>query len=198
MSGSTTGPLRRPYGDAVPNPTEPDHNLLTGESQPPSLLALCTGNAARSVMAGVMLAPGPYGITTAGTHVLEGQPMSQRTRNALAAVGLSADGHRSHQLTDLDIDRADLVLAMAGEHVAFVRRRYPGAAPRTATLKRLCRDLPDGPASLAERLAALDLADVAIEPWEDVEDPAGKDEDDYLACAKELQVLCSELLVRLG
>ncbi len=62
---------------------------------------------------------------------------------------------------------------MAGEHVAYVRRRHPVAADRTATLKRLCRDLPEGSAPLAKRLAELDLADVAIEPWEDVEDPAG-------------------------
>jgi protein-tyrosine-phosphatase len=149
-------------------------------------------------MAGVLLAPGPYRVTTAGTHVVEGQPMSHRTRNALDAIGLNADGHRSHQVTDLDIDRADLVLAMAGEHVSFIRRRYPAAAPKTATLKRLCRDLPEGSAPLGERLAVLDLADVVVEPWEDVEDPAGKDDDDYLACAKELQVLCSDFLARLG
>lgn len=107
------------------------------------------------------------------------------------------DGHRSHQLTDLDIEKTDLVLAMAGEHVAFVRRRYPDAAARTATLKRLCRDLPEGSASLGERLAGLDLANVAIEPWEDVDDPAGKDDDEYLASAKELRVLSAELLARL-
>ena len=52
------------------------------------LLTLCTGNAARSVMAGVMLGSGPFRIRTAGTHVLEGRPMSYRTRDALAAVAL--------------------------------------------------------------------------------------------------------------
>ena len=54
--------------------------------------------------------------------------MSRRTRDALASVGLEADGHRSHQLTDGDVEDADLILAMAGEHVAFIRRRYPAAA----------------------------------------------------------------------
>ena len=160
------------------------------------LLTLCTGNAARSVMAGAMLESDGLRIVTAGTHVVEGQPMSRRTRDALISVGFSADGHRSHQLTDQDIDDADLVVAMAGGHVAFVRRRYPAAVPKTGSIKRLCRDLPDGPAPLIERIRALGLGDLPIEPWEDVEDPAGGDDERYVSCAKELADLCVDLLSR--
>ena len=56
------------------------------------LLVLCTGNAARSVMAGFMLehlrdgrAGDPLHIVTAGTHTIDGQPMGMRTRAALVA-----------------------------------------------------------------------------------------------------------------
>jgi protein-tyrosine-phosphatase len=51
---------------------------------------------------------------------------------------------------------------------------------------------------LSERLAALALADLPVEPWEDVEDPAGGEDQVYLACVKELADLCADLAPRLG
>jgi len=169
-----------------------------GEGHGITLVTLCTGNAARSVMAGAMLDNGPLPVVTAGTHVIEGQPMSRRTRAALDALGLSANGHRSHQLTEEDIDGSMLILAMAAEHVSYIRRKHPHAAHRTATVKRLVRDLPPGPGPLAERLGALGLADVEVGEWEDVEDPAGGDEAVYVSCARELADLCARLLPLLG
>jgi protein-tyrosine phosphatase len=164
----------------------------------PCVMTLCTGNAARSVMAGILLAHLPVRLITAGTFVVEGQPMSRRTRDALASVGVETiPPHRSHQLTDADVEDADLIIAMAGEHVAYVRRRHPDAAGRTATIRRLVRELSDGPAPLVERVASMGLAAVEIEPWEDVEDPAGGEDDVYVHCAKELAQLCAELAPRL-
>jgi protein-tyrosine-phosphatase len=149
-------------------------------------------------MAGILLAELPVRVVTAGTFVVEGQPMSWRTRDALASVGVDAlPAHRSHQLTEADVSEADLIIAMAGEHVAYVRRRHPEGAGRTATIKRLVRDLSGGPESLVERVAALGLASIELEPWEDVEDPAGGEVEVYVSCAKELAQLCAELAPRL-
>jgi protein-tyrosine phosphatase len=166
----------------------------------PLVIMLCTGNAARSVMAGAML--GVHGpavrVTTAGTHVVEHQPMSIRTRQALAAVGLDASQHRSRQLTDADVAQADLVVAMAAEHVRFIRRRHPAGGARTATIAWLARHLPPGPAPLADRVAALHLADVDPDTQGDVADPAGGTDEDYADCARQLTGLVAELAARLG
>ena len=149
------------------------------------VLVLCTGNAARSVMAGFMLehlrngrAGDPLHVVTAGTHTIDGQPMGMRTRATLSRLpelaGADFRRHRSRQVHGVDLVRAELVVAMEADHVRFVRRRFPDAAAKTATIRRLCRDLPPAPPGLPERVAVLGLADVEVSDGEDVLDPAGK------------------------
>jgi protein arginine phosphatase len=160
----------------------------------PRVLFLCTGNAARSVMGAVSLARWmpEAEVASAGTHVVEGQPPTSRTEAALVRLGLRPTGHRSHQLTEADLSRAEVVVAFTGDHVEFVRQRFPFAASKTATLRRLCRDLEAGP-GLSQRLDRLGLAEVSLGPWEDVADPAGGELEDFERCADEIHLLTGRL-----
>lgn len=164
---------------------------------------LCTGNAARSAMAAIMTRAWTeaMGVVGAGTHAIPGLPMSHRTRNALAGLGFADPTHRSTQLEHFHVERADLVVAFAPEHVSYVRRTHPEGAARTVTLKRLVDQLvpTDGTAGgLAEALGRLDPAGSEVEAWEEVLDPAGGDEEVFVACAREVHDLLAAFLPLLG
>jgi len=163
------------------------------------IVYLCTGNAARSVMATTMSrawAP-ELDVWGAGTFSIEGLPMSSRTREALAGLDLADPGHRSHQLVDDDVERADLIVCFEPQHIDYVRRKHPDGVARTATLKRLVRELPaalSSTPSLPEAIAALNLAGATIEAWEEVIDPAGGDLADFVASANEIKELMQAFL----
>jgi hypothetical protein len=60
-------------------------------------------------------------------------------------------------------------------------------------MKRWCRDLRPGTTSLTARVSALGLAQVEIQPWEDLDDPAGGDVEVVAACARDVLDLTTTL-----
>lgn len=137
-------------------------------------------------------------VVTAGTHVVEGLPMSLRTRHALLEVGVAIPDHRSRQADPALLDAAELVVAMEAGHVRWVRRTHPRAAAHTATLRRLVADLPATVGPLGARVAALHLDGREPDDAEDVLDPAGGDEAVFVACARELVTLIDGLAAALA
>ncbi len=97
------------------------------------VLVVCSGNTCRSPMGSRLLAralarrvetvPGYLAppVRSAGTFANHGAPASRGALEALAAMGLELDDHRSEPLAPALLERCDLVLCMTASHRAAVR-----------------------------------------------------------------------------
>lgn len=138
-----------------------------------SFLVVCSGNTCRSPMAAGLLrrllaqklgcredelAERGYHVESAGTGAYGGAPATPEAVQALRAKGIDISGHRSQPLSLELVNRADYIFAMTGRQADNIRLL---AAHAESRLKRLDE--------------------------QDIEDPIGGSEEDYLVCATRIE-----------
>jgi protein-tyrosine phosphatase len=122
----------------------------------------------------------------------------------MAARGVDLSDHRSRRVDAAMLGDADLVIAMAREHVREVAVGTPDAWPRTFTLRELVRRGTEiGPRQagqpLDEWLAKAHIGRTAsallgASPEDDVADPMGKPSRAYEQAAEEIDALVDRLV----
>src|SRR5688500_3911450 len=113
-------------------------------------------------------------VASTGTHAWDGHPATHQARATMRELGVANAEFRARELTRELLDWADLVVALAREHVKWIVRLHPPAAPKTATLRSLAGEA-DG----------------------DVEDPYGSRDEAYRRVAADIRPLITALVERI-
>lgn len=98
-----------------------------------SVMFVCTGNICRSPTAEVVFRRSvaeaglshQFSISSAGTHSHEGEPPDRRTQKAARARGYDMSTQRGRQLTMLDYEEQDVLVALDDSHRAHMLRHCP-------------------------------------------------------------------------
>jgi len=116
-----------------------------------AILMVCTGNICRSPTAEVVLRrkaleaglADRIHIASAGTHDYHvGSPADERSAHHARLRGYDLAAHRARQVSPLDFERFDLILAMDDGHLELLQDDCP--AQHRAKLRRLMEFAPAG------------------------------------------------------
>lgn len=177
-----------------------------------NIIVLCTANVCRSVIARELLSRGldDHGVRArvrSAGMLDSGEPAAPEVVRALGAVGIDVSAHRSSRMTDADLRSADLILAMAREHLRYAVVLEPAVWPRTFTIRELVRRATSaGPRRPDQPLANwLDLVHqgrdrldlLGERAADDIADPMGGPPEGYDATVAQLDDL-TRLLIRLA
>jgi protein-tyrosine-phosphatase len=97
-----------------------------------NVLFVCSGNVSRSFLAEVLLrkelkASGIKNISvlSAGLFAYPGNPADRVMVGYLSQMGIPVRGHQARQLTDEEVDWADLILVMEKKHAELMEEQWP-------------------------------------------------------------------------
>jgi len=173
------------------------------------ILILCTANTCRSPMAealmGRALADRGLDVAVSSAGLLyDGEPATVTGVDTMEAWGLDLTGHRSRRVTPDLLGSADLIVAMARQHVREAVVLRPDRYPRIFTLKEIVRRGTDvGPRPADEPLEAWlarvhqgrrPTGQLGESPDDDVADPVGQGPAVYERTARELDDLITRLV----
>nr|MBC7245082.1 low molecular weight protein arginine phosphatase [Chloroflexota bacterium] len=138
-----------------------------------TVLFVCTGNVCRSPMAAGFFydklvqerMDGCVRVRSAGIWALEGQPASAYALQVMGEHGLDISAHRGRNLTQADVDEADIILVMTKRHAEIINRDFANSVGKVRLLSEMAGEPydiqdPYGGSLLEYRRTAAELADL--------------------------------------
>lgn len=142
-----------------------------------NILLVCTGNTCRSSMAEGIFKQilkdnddDDIHVTSAGISVYVSSEASEEAINVMEEMGIDISDHMSSQISDDDVDKADIILVMTNGHKNILIDLYPMYMDKIFTLK-----------------------EYAYGNDEDIVDPFGMGMEDYRECAIEIKDAISKV-----
>jgi protein-tyrosine phosphatase len=166
---------------------------------------MCRSPVAEAFLKGKLTAAGVTDVHVHSAGLLEsGRAATDDNLDTMSLRGIDLSEHRSRQMTDAMLGAADLIVAMAREHVREVAVSVPDAWPRTFTLRELVRRGNEiGPRQSGQPLDEwLAKAHAGRSPAhllgssadDDVADPMGRGRHAYEVAADEIEALVNQLV----
>lgn len=144
-------------------------------------LFVCTGDTCRSPIANAILKSKVKkldikGVTSssAGLFVSAEKEMSEGSRNALKFLGIHFSKHKAVQISKEIVDKASIVVAMTKDHKESIISKFDCAD------KTFC------------------LSEFGDEKTPEISDPYGKSKGEYIKCAKLIDYLVEQMLIKLA